>query len=182
MHDAPAVLRLCLLTATSQEGNTQPDLDAEGFDRAANLIKVFGRNAVPSSAFNSPNTIFAMKQGDVSLTECLDGSSSAFCRSCCAADSGPWHAPGIPFMRAPYLQDINRNSNRPFETVQQLAVDLGFAPEKDKRSVSKGLVFDNTFKKKHYKAGCCGMCAPFVMQSDCRHDHNSAGVPPARRT
>lgn len=51
------------------------------------------------------------------------------------------------------IQDPGRNSNRPFETVEQLAVKLGMQPRMDDRSVSDSGVFDNEFKKTHYKAG-----------------------------
>lgn len=51
------------------------------------------------------------------------------------------------------MQDPNRNSNRPYQTVERLAVTLGMKPEEDERSVTDGGVFDNTFKKTHYKAG-----------------------------
>lgn len=45
------------------------------------------------------------------------------------------------------------NSNRPFETVKPLAVELGMDPVMDERTVTNSGVFDNKFREKEHEAG-----------------------------
>lgn len=49
----------------AQVDNDHPYLSDMGYFRAANLDKVFGRDATSHGAFNSPSVIYAMQQGKV---------------------------------------------------------------------------------------------------------------------
>ena len=63
-----------------------------------------------------------------------------------------------------------RNSNRPFETVEPLAAkssdtpNLGMDPVMDERTIQGG-VFDNTFLEGDHKAGSSASCARLFVQN-----------------
>ena len=69
--------------------------------------------------------------------------------------------------------DPGRNSNRPFETVEQLRVKLGMQPRMDDRSVSDSGVFDNEFKKTQLQGrhhdGISGSCMQPALAPESGH-------------